>query len=98
MSDDINKQPEGNQPKDGEKKPTVLLGSIAYSNYPDYLKFLDGMQPEQAILVLIAAAKFGFQHNLYSMDESELVNRSIRTIVTAANAQVEPPKTNDTPN
>lgn len=64
-----------------QKDPgTVLLGSIAYSNLDDYNKFLDKMDINQSLFVLIAGCTFAQTKGAYSLSEAELVAKAIKTI------------------
>lgn len=63
-----------------EVQATTLLSSISYTNPEDYVKFLDNLTPEHAVIVLIAAANHCQARGLFTLDESELIAKSIRTL------------------
>lgn len=75
-----------------QEQRNVLLGTISYTNPEDYEKFLDGLDVNQAIFVLIASANYGQAKGLYNLDEAELVTKAIKTI--KKNSQ---PVTTETP-
>jgi len=85
-----------------EIKKHVLLGAITYDNFDHYQKFLEGLKPDQAILVLMAAVKHAYNKpGTYTMEETELVMKALRTISNAAKPQEQPTdenKSNDTTN
>lgn len=69
---------------------SVLLGAISYSDQADYEKFLEGLDINQAIFVLIASANYSQSRGIYNLDESELIAKSIKTIKKmSANSQPE---------
>jgi len=70
--------PESQSPT--EEPRTVLLGTVSYTNEEDYEKFLSTLDLNQAIFVLIAGANYGQSKGLYSLDESELIAKAIKTI------------------
>lgn len=95
MSDETkNENVETSQEKKVEKKPAnVLLGTISYNNLEDYDKFLDKMDVNQAIFVLMAAANYAQARGAYSLDESELIARAMKAIKKTAKKSEE--KTED---
>jgi hypothetical protein len=62
------------------KPKNILLGTISYDNEEDYDNFLDKMDVNQAIFVLIASAKYCQSKGVFNLGESELMARSIKTI------------------
>lgn len=63
-----------------EVQATTLLSSISYTNPEDYVKFLNSLTPEHAVIVLIAAANHCQARGMFTLDESELIAKSIRTL------------------
>jgi hypothetical protein len=77
----------------------VLLGAISYTDQADYEKFLENLDVNQSIFVLIASANFAQSRGAFNLEESELIARAIKTIkkVSAKPAQ-ESEKTEDSKN
>lgn len=64
--------------EDNPKKPlATLLSSISYENLEDYNKFLNNLTLEHAVIVLIAAATHAQGKGAYTIDEAELIAKSI---------------------
>lgn len=63
-----------------EVQSTTLLSSISYTNPEDYEKFLANLTPEHAVIVLIAAANHCQTRGIFTLDESELIAKSIRKL------------------
>tara|TARA_Y100000389_G_scaffold177628_1_gene190064 strand:- start:2333 stop:2683 length:351 start_codon:yes stop_codon:yes gene_type:complete len=64
-----------------QEVPTnVLLGSVSYQNLDDYNKFLDNLDVNQALFVLVSGCTFAQTKGAYSLDEAELVIKAIKTI------------------
>ena len=60
------------------KKPlATLLSSISYEILEDYNKFLNNLTLEHAVIVLIAAATHAQGKGAYTIDEAELIAKSI---------------------
>ena len=59
---------------------TVLLGSISYNNVQDYERFLEKLDMNQAIFILIAGCNYAQSRGILNMEESELISKSIRTL------------------
>ena len=60
------------------KKPlATLLSSISYESLEDYNKFLNNLTLEHAVIVLIAAATHAQGTGAYTIDEAELIAKSI---------------------
>lgn len=67
-----------------EVKKNVLLGAVVYESYDHYQKFLEELRPDQAILILMAAVKHAYgKPGTYTMEEAELVMKSMRAIANA---------------
>ena len=63
-----------------ESDRTVLLGSISYNNVQDYERFLEKLDMNQAIFILIAGCNYAQSRGILNMEESELISKSIRTL------------------
>lgn len=64
--------------EDNPKKPlATLLSSISYENLEDYSKFLNNLTLEHAVIVLIAAATHAQGKGAYTIEEAELIAKSI---------------------
>lgn len=80
-------QTENTQP---EAAPiATLLSSISYTNQADYDNFLANLTPEHAVIVLIAAANHCQAKGIFSLDEAELIAKSIKKL----SAPTQEPKT-----
>lgn len=81
---------------DQQKQPkAVLLGSISYTEQEDYEKFLENLDINQSIFVLIASCNYAQAKGVYSLDESELVAKAIKTIKKASSKSTEDPSNNE---
>ena len=64
--------------EDNPKKPlATLLSSISYENLEDYNKFLNNLTLEHAVIVLIAASTHAQGKGAYTIEEAELIAKSI---------------------
>lgn len=66
--------------KDQAIPQNVLLGSISYETDEAYEAFLEKMDLNQAVFVLVAASKFAQTRGAYSLNESELIATAIRKL------------------
>ena len=69
-----------------EKPAATLLSSISYNDPADYVKFLENLTPEHAVIVLIASDNHSQTKGVYTLEESELISKAIRTL-TSPNSQ-----------
>ena len=67
-------------PEDSQKSGHVLLGTISYQNTEDYEKFLNNLDINQSLFVLISGCGYAQSRGAYSLEESELISRAIKTI------------------
>lgn len=81
-------------PANADKPKVTLLSSISYVNPEDYDAFLNNLSPEHAVVVLIAAANHSQARGIFSLQESELIAKSIKRL--SVKPTTEP--TTDTPN
>lgn len=58
----------------------VLFNSLEYTNSSEYLDFLAKLEPNKAVVVLVAAAAKAQKLGIYSFEESELIINSIRIL------------------
>lgn len=72
----------------------VLLGAITYETEEAYETFLEKMDINQAVFVLVAASKFAQTRGAYSLNESELIATAIRKL----KKKVKEEETDTTPN
>ena len=73
-----------------EEKKIVgnLFGVINYSSIDDLDRFISEMKRDHALYCLIQAVNFAYSKNVFSIDESEVVSKSIRILSS-------PPKEDD---
>lgn len=68
-----------NESSDQAKK-NLLFGTISYTDEPAYEKFLQNMNLNQAVFVLIASANFAQARGSFNLLESEVLATAIRAI------------------
>jgi hypothetical protein len=97
MTEKVNKkQTESPETENVQEVPsTTLLSSISYTNHEDYEKFLLSLTPEHAVIVLIAAANHSHSRGIFTLDESELVAKSIRKLSAHPQPPAEPSPTTE---
>jgi hypothetical protein len=74
-----------------EVPANVLLGSVSYQNLEDYEKFLENMDVNQALFVLISGCTFAQTKGAYNLSEAELVARAVKTIKNQSKPAEEAP-------
>jgi hypothetical protein len=57
-----------------------LFESITYYNEEQLNLFLSNMNQEQAIYCLVEAVKIAYRRGSYSLEESEVISKSLRVI------------------
>jgi len=57
-----------------------LFNSINYRKIEELNKFIDNMNLDQALYCLIQATKHGHNRGIYSIEESEVISKSIRIL------------------
>jgi hypothetical protein len=57
-----------------------IFDTIKYQNNDDLGRFLEKMTSDQALYCLIQAAKCGFTRGVFSIEETEVLSKSIRLI------------------
>ena len=64
-----------------EKKPLGLLfNSVAYYKPEDIELIVNNLNFDQAFYMLIQALEYAHQHSVYSLQEAELISKSIRIL------------------
>jgi hypothetical protein len=64
-----------------EKQPIgYLFEEVAIYNPEDIDNLIDGLTEEQAKFMLIRAVQMAYKNGLYSLTESELISKSLRTL------------------
>lgn len=69
-----------NEDSKNESDRTVLLGSISYNKLEDYERFLEKLDMNQAIFILIAGCNYAQSRGILNIEESELISKSIRVL------------------
>jgi hypothetical protein len=65
-----------------EKQPIgSLFGTINYYSLDDLDKFVSAMGKDQALYCLIQSVHLGFQKQIFSMQEIEVLSKCLRLIV-----------------
>lgn len=57
-----------------------LFESIAIYDHSTVSQFVDNLQPEQAFYVLTQAIQMAYSKNLYSLQEAEILSKSLRVL------------------
>ena len=68
-----------------------LFDSINYYTIEDFDKFVSNLNNEQSLYCLIQAVQYAHSKNLFSLEESEVISKSIRTLSLPI---IEPQSTN----
>ena len=64
-----------------EKQPLGLLfNSVAYYKPEDIELIIDNLNFEQSFFMLTQALEYAHQHSVYSLQEAELISKSIRIL------------------
>jgi hypothetical protein len=74
-----------------EVPANVLLGSVSYQNLDDYQQFLEKMDVNQALFVLISGCTFAQTKGAYTLAEAELVAKAVNTIKNQSKPAEEAP-------
>lgn len=62
----------------------VLFGSLSYDSQSEYVKFLEELDQPKAVAMLVAAAAYAQSRGVYTLEESEVIIKSIRALVPEA--------------
>jgi hypothetical protein len=66
---------------ENEKTPiNLLFGSIAVYKPEDVDLIIDNMTFEQSLFYIMQAIQYGHHSNLFSLQESELISKSLRIL------------------
>jgi hypothetical protein len=57
-----------------------LFDSINYYTIEDFDKFVSNLNNEQSLYCLIQSVQYAHSKNLFSLEESEVISKSIRTL------------------
>lgn len=57
-----------------------LFGNISYYNHVDVPNFFNRMSPNDAIFILLSAARYSQTKGIFTLEESEGVSRAIRVL------------------
>lgn len=71
---------QNNEEVKSPEKANVLLGAISYVDQAEYEKFLENLDLNQSIFVLMAGCNYAQSRGSYNLDESELIAKAIKTI------------------
>ena len=63
-----------------EKIYGKLFGSVPLLTEDHLQTLLDVMDKEQAMYMIVQAVKYAYHNGLYSLGESEVISKSIRTL------------------
>jgi hypothetical protein len=67
--------------KNEQKAPVnILLGAISYNNESDYETFLENMDINQALFIIVSGCTYAQSKAAYNLAEAELISKAIKTI------------------
>jgi len=66
--------------KNNTKPIGTLYNSINYASLEDLDRFIDNLNQPQALFCLIEATKMAHNRNIFTIEESELLSKSIRLL------------------
>jgi hypothetical protein len=58
----------------------ILFGKINIFTVEDLNNFISNLTNEQALYCLIECVRFSHRHNIFSLEETELISKSIRLL------------------
>ena len=87
-------QVEKDQPE-VKQNQNLLLGAISYESEEAYEAFLSKIDVNQAVFVLVAAAKYSQARGAYNLNESELIASAIRRLKKKVNEEEQSDKPAD---
>jgi hypothetical protein len=71
-----------------EKQPLGLLfNSVAYYKPEDIELIINNLNFEQSFYMLTQALEYAHQHSIYTLQESELISKSIRILNSKKNEE-----------
>lgn len=65
---------------DSDNTGNQLFGSISYQSDESLEKFMDSISESQAIYVIKLALEFSHHRGIFTMNETEILNKSIRIL------------------
>ena len=80
MTTKSEKGPETEKVAEKAEKRNVLLGTISYTDEKDYEEFLNKIDVNQAVFILIAGVNSAQAKGAYNLEESELIAKAIKAI------------------
>jgi len=60
----------------------ILFDSINYRNITELNRFIEDMNIDQALFCLVRATRYAHNKGLFSIEESEIISKSIRLLTT----------------
>lgn len=97
QKENVESQKIDQQAQPQKPQQTVLLGSISYEKEEDYENFLQNLDVNQSIFVLIASANFCQARGVFNLDESELIAKAIKTIKKSSKPVAQAPIQKEAP-
>ena len=79
INEEVTSEVKGNDAPPAPKQ-TVLLGGIAYTSDEDFENFLNNLNLNQAIFILISNGKYSQAKGVLTLEEGELISAAIRAI------------------
>lgn len=64
--------------EDNRQPIGILFKDLNYYSIEELNKFIDNMNKEQALFVIIKAAQAGFLNNMFDLQECEVLSKAIR--------------------
>ena len=73
--------------KDSEEKndfkgQSTLFNIINYKEQEDLERFINEMNQDHALFVLVQAGRYSYNKGLYSLEEGEVLSKAIRVLTT----------------
>lgn len=59
----------------------ILFNKILIKNVNDYNLLIDNMTDEQSIGILIEAVEYAYKNGIYSLHESEVIGKAVRSLM-----------------
>jgi hypothetical protein len=73
-----------------EKPPiTLLFDSIPIYEPSDVEKLLNGLEYPQSLYIITQAINYAYKHGIFSIEETEIVSKSLRTITSQKGTEQE---------
>lgn len=65
-----------------EENINTLFNTINYRTTNELNRFVDDMNVDQALFCLVRATRYGHEKGIFSIEESEVISKSIRLLTT----------------